>query len=185
MNNRARVVLRRLRDEDLPTLHRWLNEPGVVRWWEGDDVSWDAVVRDYRSEPDDTTEHWIAAVDGHDVAWIQCYAVAAAAAAGDAEAAAVLTVGVDDGAAGIDYLIGEPSLRGRGIGGAVISAFVAEVVFGPQHDYTQAFAAPYAANIPSWRALEKAGFRFLGSFDDDDGPCRVMVIERGDGRHGA
>jgi hypothetical protein len=41
------VTFRRLVDDDLPLLHRWLNEPGVVRWWEDDDVSWDGVVRDY------------------------------------------------------------------------------------------------------------------------------------------
>lgn len=173
------MALRRLRDDDLPTLHRWLNEPGVVRWWEGDDVSWEAVVRDHPTEPDDTTEHWIAAVDGRDVGWIQCYAVAEAAATGDEEAEAALAVGVDDGAAGIDYLIGEPSLRGHGLGSAVISAFVARVVFGPHHAYTQAFAAPYAANVASWRALDRAGFRFLGTFDDEGGQCRVMAIDRG------
>ena len=70
------VTFRRLTDDDLPLLHRWLNEPGVVRWWEGDDVSWDAVVRDYGSGTTDPTELWIASVDGHDVGWIQCWAVA-------------------------------------------------------------------------------------------------------------
>ena len=56
----GRFTFRRLTDDDLPMLHAWLNEPGVVRWWEGDDVSWDGVVRDYGSASDETTEHWIA-----------------------------------------------------------------------------------------------------------------------------
>ena len=43
--------LRPLTDDDLPVLHAWLNEPGVVWWWEGDDVSWEAVVRDYAAHP--------------------------------------------------------------------------------------------------------------------------------------
>src|SRR6476659_8903017 len=62
------VTFRGLTDDDLPLLHRWLNEPGVVRWWEGDDVSWEGVVRDYGSgrEPD-KTEFWIASADGRDV----------------------------------------------------------------------------------------------------------------------
>lgn len=54
-----RVTFRRLVDDDLPMLHRWLNEPGVVRWWEGNDVSWDAVVRDYGSSKTDRTEHYL------------------------------------------------------------------------------------------------------------------------------
>lgn len=57
--------------DDLPMLHRWLNEPGVVRWWEGDDVSWDAVVREYGPANPDSTEHWVAAVDGEDICWIR------------------------------------------------------------------------------------------------------------------
>ena len=70
----GRFTFRRLTDDDLPMLHAWLNEPGVVRWWEGDDVSWDGVVRDYGSASDETTEHWIASLDGLDVAWLGCYA---------------------------------------------------------------------------------------------------------------
>jgi len=50
------LTFRRLADDDLPVLHRWLNEPGLVRWWEGDDVSWQAVVRDYGSANPDPTE---------------------------------------------------------------------------------------------------------------------------------
>ncbi len=71
-----RVDFRRLTDDDLPLLHRWLNEPGVVRWWEGDDVSWDGVVRDYGVGSDDSVEHWLATIDGRPVGWLQCYAAA-------------------------------------------------------------------------------------------------------------
>ena len=51
-------------------LHRWLNEPGVVRWWEGDDVSWDAVVADYGSECGWEVEHWLMLLHGEPVGWI-------------------------------------------------------------------------------------------------------------------
>jgi aminoglycoside 6'-N-acetyltransferase len=168
------VTFRPLVDDDLPMLHRWLNEPGVVRWWEGDDVSWNAVVRDYGSANDDPTEHWIATLGGRDVAWIQCYA----AEHEPEETAPWWALGVDRTAAGIDYLVGEPADRGRGVGAEVIRAFVAEVVFGLHPQWSQACAAPYAANVASWRALEKAGFRFAGVVDDEDGPCRLMVADR-------
>ena len=42
-------TFRRLTDDDLPLLHVWLNEPGVVRFWEGDDVSWPGVIAQYGS----------------------------------------------------------------------------------------------------------------------------------------
>jgi aminoglycoside 6'-N-acetyltransferase len=172
------VEFRRLTDDDLPMLHRWLNEPGVVRWWEGEDVSWEAVVRDYGSANDEPTEHWIAVVDGRDVGWIQCYAWADYA--DEEETQAQWAAGVDRAGAGIDYLVADPAARGRGIGAAMIRAFVDDVVFANHPSWTQASAGPFLANVASWRALARAGFRHLADYDagDDDGPCRVMVRDR-------
>ena len=81
-------------------------------------------------------------------------------------------------AAGIDYLIGDPAGRGQGLGSTMIRGFVGDVVFGLHPEWTQACASPYAANTASWRALEKAGFHFVGTVDDEDGPCRLMVLNR-------
>ena len=167
---------RPLGDADLPMLHGWLNEPGVVRWWEGDDVSWEAVARDYGSGADQHTEHWIATRNGAAMGWIQCYP----AAAEPGEAEPWWALGIDRSAAGIDYLVGDPTQRGRGVGSTMIRVFVAEVVFGLHPSWTQACAAPYAANEASWRALARAGFRFVGTIDDDAGPCRLMAIDRAD-----
>ena len=168
------ITFRRLADGDLPTLHRWLNQPSVVRWWEGDDVSWDGVVRDYGSASTDHSEHWIASADGPDVGWIECYATVDE----PDEASPWWALGVDRTAAGIDYLVGEPSHRRRGLGSAMIRAFVADIVFGLHPAWTQACAAPDADNVASWRALENAGFRFAGVVEDRDGPGRLMVADR-------
>ena len=168
------VEFRRVTDDDLVLLHGWLNEPGIVRWWEGDDVSWDAVVRQYGSGCPDPVEHWLASVDERPVGWIQCYL----AADDPEEAGPWFALGVRQDAAGIDYLVGEPGDRGRGVGSSMIRAFVTDVVFGLHPAWTQACASPYAANVASWRALEKAGFRFVGTVDDADGPCKLMAIDR-------
>jgi aminoglycoside 6'-N-acetyltransferase len=175
------VTFRRLSDDDLPLLHRWLNEPGVVRWWEGDDVSWEGVVRDYGSGSPDPTEHWIASVEGRDVGWAQCYA--AADYAEEDEHRHWWRLGVPRTAAGIDYLVGEPGARRQGLGTAMIRAFVVDVVFGRHPESTHVGASPYAANVASWRALERAGFSHAGTFEDPsdpDGPCRLMLASRAD-----
>lgn len=128
---------RRLVDADLPMLYRWLNEPGIVQWWEGDDVSWEGVVRDYGSGATDPTEHWVASLDGTDVGWIQCYAVVDE----PEERGPWWALGIDRDAAGIDYIIGDPALRRRGIGSAMIRAFVGDVVFGLHPAWSQACRA--------------------------------------------
>lgn len=170
------VRFRRLDDEDLPLLHAWLSEPGVVRWWEGDDVSWEGVVRDYGSTSEDPAEHWIALLDEEPIGWIQCYAWADYE--DEAETQAQFAVGVRRSAAGIDYLVADPARRGQGRGAAMIRAFVHDVVFPRHPDRTQVSAGPFLANEPSWRALERAGFHHLADYDSEEGPCRVMVIDR-------
>ena len=171
-----RITFRRLTDDDLPLLYRWLNEPGIVRWWEGDDVSWEAVVRDYGSTSTDPTEYYIASLDGEDVGWIQCYATASYE--DHREVQRWRSLGVEETAAGIDYLIADPASRGRGLGSAMIRAFVDEIVFGRHPDWTAVGASPQAANVASWRALEKAGFSLVGEFVDEHGPARLMVAPR-------
>lgn len=169
------ITFRPVAAADLPRLHAWLQEPGIVRWWEGDDVSWEAVVRDYGPPHDDGAEHWIAADAAGDLGWIQCWSVADE----PEECAGWFALGIDRSAAGIDYLVGDPARRGLGLGTRMIDAFVTEVVFGRHPDWTQACAAPYAANEASWRALAAAGFRFAGLVTaPGDDPCRLMVRDR-------
>ncbi|MCU0267188.1 MAG: acetyltransferase [Acidimicrobiales bacterium] len=168
------ITFRRLAEDDLALLHRWLQDPDVVRWWEGDDVSWEAVQRDYGPGSPDPPEHWLALVDGVEVGWLQCYP----ALDDPEESEAWFAHGVRRSAAGIDYLIGAPANRGRGLGALLIGRFVEEIVFGRHPAWTQVCASPLAANTASWRALEKAGFRPVATLDDATGPCTLMVRDR-------
>lgn len=175
----ASFSFRPLTEKDYKLMYRWLNEPGVVRWWEGEDVSMPAIVADYGpSRADVSTEHWIAEIDGEPVGWICCWPVLD----GLEESEAWFPLGVDRTAAGIDYLVGAPDGRGKGVGSAMIRAFSYNVVFGRHCGWTQAAASPYTANVASCRALEKAGFSFAGSIqypgDDAEGPCSLMVLHR-------
>lgn len=64
---------------------------------------------------------------------------------------------VPDGALSIDYLIGDPSARGRGLGTAMIGGFVA--LGWTAYPTAGAVVVPVAAgNAASWRALESTGF---------------------------
>lgn len=168
---------RRLTDDDLPLLHRWLNDPEVVRWWEGDDVSWPGVVHDYGSANPDPVEHWLALLDDDPVAWLDIYDTAANE--DEDEVRVWRTLGVPRDAAGVDYLIGDPSRRGHGLGSAIIAAFVDEVVFAPHRPWTSVYASPQAANVASCGALRRAGFTPAGSFEDPTlGTCLLFGRQR-------
>ena len=165
-----RFIFRRLTDDDLPMLHEWLNEPGIVEWWEGDDVSWDGVVRDYGSQNNEPVEHWIAVLDGREVGWLDCYGMTDS----PEEAEGWASCGMEPDAAGLDYLVADPADRGRGTGSSMIRAFVEEVVFGLHPSWSQACAAPELRNEASWRALEKAGFRRAGVVNGG----QLMILDR-------
>jgi len=168
------ITFRPLAADDFELMHRWLNEPGVVEWWEGDDVSPDAVRRDYFDEVDEGVEHWLALDDGAPFGWIQCYP----ATANLDECAPWFELGVPESAAGIDYLIGEAGRRGSGRGAAMIDRFAEDVVFGQHPEWTHVGASPFSANVRSWGALANAGFTHVGTIPDPDGPLHLMVRPR-------
>ncbi|MBW3576482.1 MAG: hypothetical protein KY462_01840 [Actinobacteria bacterium] len=60
----------------------------------------------------------------------------------------------------------------------MIRRFAVDVVFGRHPGWTQVCASPVLANIASWRALEKAGFEYAGTFESQHGLCRLMVADR-------
>lgn len=171
------ITFHPLGGDDLSLLHRWLNDPEIVKWWEGDDVSWAGVVRDY--SPDrapDGVEHRIASLDDRPIGWISLGDVAQ----WPEESAAWTALGAEPRPAGIDYLIGEHSDRGRGLGTRMIEAFVRTVVFGPHSDWAQVGADPFTANTRSWGALAQAGFRRAGAYGSGSEECTLMLLDRAD-----
>ena len=149
------VTLRLLRREDFALLAAWLAEPLVARWW-NHEFSPAAVERDFGPSVDggEATEVFLAHVGGRPFGLVQRYAIAAYPEYLE-ELAPICTV--PPGALSIDYLIGEPSMRGRGAGAATIAAFVAEGWV--RHPTARDVVVPVAAgNVASWRALERAGF---------------------------
>lgn len=170
-------TFRRLANEDLPLLHHWLNEPGVVEWWEGDDVSWDAVVADHSPDNDEPCEEHLGLIDGEPVGWIQCYAVDDYD--DEDEVIAWFGLGYPDTGAGIDYLIGDPGERGSGRGSAMIRAYIDQVVWPEHPEWTDVGASPQRANVASCGALRKAGLTLFGSFEDPEfGPCDLWSERR-------
>ncbi len=155
--------------EDLPLLAEWLRRPHVRQWWREPDMSL-AHYEDALAGRDPTANYLIS-VDGRPVGMIQTYLVS-----DYPEWESVVQVG--EGVAGIDLLIGEQELLGRGLGVEILEQFAREVVFARPE--THACVASVAeANRRSWRAFEKAGFRHERDVEEEGKPHRLMRLDRG------
>jgi aminoglycoside 6'-N-acetyltransferase len=172
------VQLRPLRREDFPLLSRWLAEPSVARWWHDDD-SLDAVEAHYGPSVDgvDPTALYLAGHGGRAFGFVQVYRFD-----DEPESLAELSAvcPVPPGALSVDYLIGEPSARGRGLGAAMIAAAVARG-FADHPDAGEVLVPVVAANEASWRALERAGgarYAVGGLEPDNPVDSRDHVVHR-------
>jgi RimJ/RimL family protein N-acetyltransferase len=163
------VGFRLLEKQDLPLLHEWLQRPHVQRWW-SEPGAYDATVKHYGPaiEGTDPTDLYLILVDEQPVGFIQTYLVA------DYPEWAAVT-GCGEGVAGVDLLIGELALTGRGLGTEALGRFVADVVFA-RAGTVACIADPDAENAPSLRAFGRAGFRPVREFvDPEDQRTHVLV----------
>jgi aminoglycoside 6'-N-acetyltransferase len=147
---------RRLGADDLPLLCRWLADPDVARWWAHDSTP-EGVQRDFGASVrgEEPGEDLVVSLDGRPVGLVQRSLIH-----GYPEDLAEFAglVDVPEGAVELDYLIGEPALRGRGLGSRMIAALVRDT-WTSRPATPAILVAVVAANAASWRALEKAGLR--------------------------
>lgn len=165
------IEFRPMREDDLPQLHAWLQREHVRRWWR-DSRTYEETVAHYlpsirRDEP---TDHYVIALDGREVGMIETYLVS------DHPAwEAIVQQG--EGVAGVDLLLGEEDVVGRGVGPEALRAFAREVVFARPGVHALV-AAVDDENRRSWRAFEKAGFVHAGDIEEEARPHRLMRLER-------
>jgi aminoglycoside 6'-N-acetyltransferase len=151
-----RLTFRRITRDDFELIGRWLAEPMVWRWWH-DDPAPEAVQAQFGPTVDgaDPTQVFVVALGGGPVGLIQRYCLDDEPEFG-AELAALCEVPA--GALGLDYFVSEPANRGQGLGTRMIAALV-EDCWSAYPGAPAVIVAVIVANRPSWRALERAGFR--------------------------
>jgi aminoglycoside 6'-N-acetyltransferase len=182
----SKPAFRPLDRSDLARLAGWLGQPHVSPWWkEPSDLA--AVEAEYGPMIDgpDPTEGFVAVGDGVPFAFLQRYRfdenpewqrTVAEALAEDGGA----VIGCS---AGIDYLIGDPTMTGRGLGRRMIAAFV-DLAWDRYPDVTAVVVAVDQGNVASWRALEGAAFhrRWAGTLvsvdPSDEGPSYLYEKRR-------
>jgi aminoglycoside 6'-N-acetyltransferase len=169
-----------LQATDLQLLATWLSRPHVERWWrEPSDLA--SVDESYRPMLDgsDHTEGFIVHYGDRQIGFVQRYLIA-----DDAEWHETLRSAVgEDGGIGIDYLIGERNLVGKGLGRQMISEFIG-LSWRRYPSEDRVVVALQQENVASWKALEACDFRRawageLASSDPSDrGPSFIYVADR-------
>jgi RimJ/RimL family protein N-acetyltransferase len=152
-------------------LHEWLRRPHVAEWW-GTPGTLEELEAEHAPAIDGGAAHapYIVLLDERPIGYIQSYVASAFHDEGwwlDEH---------DPGVRGIDQFIAEPALIGRGIGSAMVRAFVDMLFVDPAVTRVQTDPAP--GNGRAIRCYEKAGFRRVGVVETRDGPALLMYRDR-------
>ena len=152
-------------EADIPLMRRWLLEPHVRRWWEDDPDEHDypeGTIRDWLQaiRGEDPTEMYVIHLDGRPIGMLQSYRVA------DYEDYVAQVGALAEPAFGLDLFIADASLIGKGHGPALIREFL-PIAF-ERYGVAYCVIGPSKANTAAIRAYEKAGFRYLREYREDD-----------------
>lgn len=164
------LAFRRLTVDDLRMVRGWLNEPRVNRWYRGKPWSPEDVEEKYRPriEGDQPTKVYVVSIGGAEIGLIQSYWIRDYPEYDRA-------IRGEPGWMGVDFLIGDPRFRGRGIGSRMIREFVETRVFG-EEGARACVSGPALGNEASIRSLERAGFVRLREANKEI----ILIRERDD-----
>lgn len=154
------IGFRPISESDLPLLQAWFEQEHVSAWWR----------EEHADDHLDPNEHFVIELDRRPIGMIQTYLV-------DDNPDWKAVVGSEPNLAGVDLLIGEADLVGRGLGPEVLMQFARGVVFA-RTGVTAVIATVEEGNRRSWRAFEKAGFRHVRDVEEDGKPHRLMRLDR-------
>ena len=141
------ITFRPLQATDFKLMHRWLNEPHVIKWWEKA-PSYEDVVKKYsdRIKSDTKIHVFIMQNEGKDFGMIQYYIE------DDKE------YQLDDKACAIDLFIGEENMLYKGLGTKAIKQCITDLIV-PHYNPTYICIDPDETNEAAIKAYQKVGFK--------------------------
>ncbi|HET6856643.1 MAG TPA: GNAT family N-acetyltransferase [Streptomyces sp.] len=157
-------------EADLATVHAWMNDPQVARFWElaepAEKIG--AYLRGQLASSYSTP--YIGCLDGAAMSYWELYR---------ADLDPLLTGRYDalPHDVGVHLLLGPSDIRGRGLGADLLRA-VSGWALERFPDAQRVLAEPDVRNVRSVRVFERAGFRRVGEVDLTDKRAALMVRER-------
>ena len=161
------LSFRPLSKRDLPLLHEWVQRAHVAEWWRAPRTL-NEIEADYVPviEGFAYTRAYIVHAGSQPVGFIQDYDVMGA---GDGWWESE----TDPGVRGIDQFLAHTESLGKGLGTAMVKAFVTKLFEDPTVTKVQTDPAP--TNHRAIRCYEKAGFRKARLVETPDGPALLML----------
>ena len=165
------VVLRLLERAHFGVVGDWLREPLVAEWWH-DDTSAEALEAQYGPSIDgvDPAVIRVAEVDGVAAGLVQWFRFADEPGYRDELA---VSVWVPPDAWSLDYLVGVPAQRGRGVATAMVGSALAGIGAAP------VIVPVHEQNLASIAVLQRCGFTPIGTADlepDNPAPTRRHLV---------
>lgn len=152
---------------DVPLLTRWLQAPHVRAFWDDGERDEAAVRATYFGENEE--RGFVFRVDGRAAGFIQRERVE--------PGNEFFPWAHPDGETwGVDLLIGEPDLTGRGLGPQVIRAFLAHLR-AERPGARRVLIDPSPANVRAVRAYARAGFLPLARLETTWGEVQLMALD--------
>lgn len=139
-------------DHDLPLIHRWMNDPVVACYWGLDGPIERTAAHLAEQRALTQTEPYLARLSGRPIGYWELYRAA------EDRLAAFYPAQADD--VGLHLLIGEPDLRGVGLGATLLTALCDAI---QRDSRCRIVAEPDERNVASVRAFLAAGFRPAGT----------------------
>jgi aminoglycoside 6'-N-acetyltransferase Ib len=166
----APITFRLITVDDLPMLHEWLGRPHVAKWW-APRPSLDDMADEFEPFMDATGrfQGYIALEGSREIGYIQSYVVKDC---GDGW----WEDEQDPGARGIDQFLAHADQLGRGLGTAMIRAFITRLFENLTVTHIQ--TDPDPGNARAIRCYEKVGFRALKDVDTPGGRALLMICDR-------
>lgn len=151
-------------------MHEWLSRPHVAAWWGPSSLA--EITEEYTPLIEGTVPHraFIALAGRTPIGFIQFYVPALCHDEGwwlDEH---------DLGVRGIDQFLADGEQLGKGLGTAMVRAFVAQLFLDPA--VTRVQTDPDPKNARAIRCYEKAGFRAVREVDTPDGRVLLMYCDR-------
>ncbi len=166
------IHFRSLTEDDFELLHTWLNQPLVREFYQKEAITLAEVDAHYRPR---LSQQWptrclFAMFQEEPFAYLQTYTLAAWP-----DYAALLQL---DHGVSIDFYIGEPGYLGKGLGRAMLTQFLAQVLWVLYPAESRCYLAHTASNHRALNASKASGFRYLRDFIEEGQTMTLLVFAR-------